>query len=287
METVNTQQDKGARDAPGIVSDLIRDGYVIARNVVPANVTQELRRLVEGHFDRLIDEYGMFDADGNSNVLKAVKSIETVPSVKELIDRTARSPRLLDTLESLLGPDISANADSTFILNDPRDTSSITRKPLHQEYWTGALSDDLTVWMPITPIDAANTLNVVPGSHYFGVLPNRNRQLLEIEGFAPGPSVTIDDIGPGDALIFHCLLLHGSAGRSNKRRIALTRIYRPTFAPMSRKMLARGTVPLRQGALSSIRDALGNDAYTPLRSYGGATSNMPELFDMETGPDST
>lgn len=263
----------------GLIESFHTDGYAILRDVVDRNAITALQEAAVEKYRDLVDAHGNYDSDGVCNTVSFAKQIGRDHDVEALINRVSRSPNLIDPLELILGPDISMNYEIALIVNDPADRSSVTNKPYHQEQWTGALSDDLTVWIPVTPVDEKNTLNVVPGSHFYGALPHRNRNLVPMDGFAIDGVRTISDINVGDALVFHSLLLHGTAGRSDNLRIALTRIYRPTFAPMSRRMQARGSICIKQGVLSRIRDALGNDAYSPLRTYGGKVSNLPKHME--------
>ena len=43
---------------------------------------------------------------------------------------------------------------------------------------------------------------------------------------------------------------------------------------------AKGLAPVRSGALTRIREVLGNDSFSALRTYGGPISNDSRLFDL-------
>lgn len=266
--------------AAGLEDKVFESGLVVARNAVDEEFAIETGNIILDYFHRLVDKYGLIDSDNNSNSMGFIGTIEEQPEIQERLANLARSPRLLDTLEELLGPDISANAHNSVLINHPSDSSLATNKALHQEFWTGQVSDDLSVWVPLTPVDKHNTLYVVPGSHFYGTLPNRNRKLLPIEGFEVGEGTALTDLGPGDAVIFHFLLLHGTVGRSDQTRIVMVKFYKPTYTETSMRLKSHGVVPMRRGALTKIRDVLGNDAYTPLRVYGGPISNKSKSFDL-------
>ena len=257
------------------------NGFAVLRGVVDVEAATTLHDTFMRNYMKRLEKYGRFAKDGESNVLSFAKSIVQSHDAADLILQINTSAEFLAALEPILGPDISMMNDVGLLVNDPKDNSKVTNKSLHQEQWTGALTDDLVAWIPLTSVCEDNTLSVVPGSHFYGVLPHRNREILPINGFSMGGAVNLTTIDVGDALIFHSLLVHGTAGRGKRLRVTLIRAYRPTFAPMSRRFQARGFTCVKQSALTRIRDALGNDACSPLRVYGGKVSNFPEQLDQE------
>jgi len=265
----------------GLEDKMFEHGIVIARNVIDKKFAIETGNIILNYFQRLVEKYNLCDSDNNSNSMGFMQTIEELPEIQDRLGKLARSSRLLDTLEELLGPDVSANAHNSILINDPNDNSPATNKALHQEFWTGQVSDDLTVWVPLSPVNKHNTLYTVPGSHFHGALPNRNRKLLPIEGFEVGKGVGLTNLSPGDAVIFHFLLLHGTTGRGKQTRITMVKFYKPTYTETSMRLKSHGVVPVRRGALTKIRDVLGNDAYTPLRTYGGPISNKSETFHLD------
>ena len=116
---------------------------------------------------------------------------------------------------------------------------------------------------------------MIPGSHFHGMLPNRNRRLMVEEGIDYGEVIPLTGFDPGDMVLFHSLLLHGTAGIGKKLRVAISYYFKNTFAETSTKYHSVGQTPLREGALNRISNVLGNDQHTPLRTYGGRVSNQP------------
>ena len=158
-------------------------------------------------------------------------------------------------------------------INDPVDSSAVTNKFLHQEAWTGANIDDLHVWIPLHETVKESTISVVPQSHYFGLLPNQNRQVVCPSGFKLPESLPLAPLHPGDVVLFHSLLLHETAGRGNEIRYSMSFNFKNTFAPTSRQQSKWSLMPIRLGPLTQIHIGLGNDYLTPLRTYGGNVSN--------------
>ena len=109
--------------------------------------------------------------------------------------------------------------------------------PWHQDnaYWCVDNANGLTIWIALDECDESNgCLTYFRGTHRIGLVPHK-------PSFAPGSSQMIEDEGlltryakekiapslkPGDVLVHHCLILHGSAANtSGKPRRGLTLQY--------------------------------------------------------------
>lgn len=109
--------------------------------------------------------------------------------------------------------------------------------PWHQDnaYWCVDNANGLTIWIALDECDESNgCLTYFKGTHKIGLVPHK-------PSFAPGSSQMIEDEGlltryakervapslkPGDVLVHHCLILHGSsANKSGKPRRGLTLQY--------------------------------------------------------------
>jgi hypothetical protein len=198
-----------------------------------------------------------------------------------LVNQLYTSENLLNCLEGFLGPDLAKiNANGLFI-NDPDDNSPVTNKACHQDIWTGASVDDIIVWIPFNNVERENTVSVVPGSHYYGILPNRNREILPLADFSMPDPLPIVDIEPGDALLFHTMLVHKTSGRGSQIRYAMHFNMRNSNAPLTKQQQAFGYIGIRQGVMTKIRAVLGNDHFTPLRTYGGKSSNFEQYTQKD------
>ena len=203
-------------------------------------------------------------------IQRTKENLEQTNLVKELYT----SENLLNCLEGFLGPDLGKTYFNGLFINDPDDDSPVTNKDYHQEIWTGASAEDMLVWIPFHNIESRGTISVVPGSHYYGLLPNRNRKILPLPDFSMPDPLPIVDIEPGDALFFHPMLVHKTAGRGSQIRYAMHFTMRNSNAPLTKKQQSYGYIGIRQGPMTKIRNILGNDHFTPLRVYGGKNSNF-------------
>lgn len=137
-----------------------------------------------------------------------------------------RTPRILDYVEDLLGPDFVCWGTHLFC-KPPFDQKAV---PFHQDaiYWPLTPSRSVTVWLAIDDADEENAaMQFIPGSHRLGPLPHEtkeldgtrvlNRQAVDAERHGEPVS---DELRAGHASIHSDLLLHGSRANSSPRRRA-------------------------------------------------------------------
>lgn len=182
------------------------------------------------------------------------RSINTRPHlVLKWLDDLIRDPRILDPVESILGPDILCWA-SGFFAKGPGDGSFVS---WHQDatYWGLSSNDVVTAWIALTPsTPESGCLRVVPGSHkrqlahrdtFHGKnLLSRGQEIAtEVEEADAGDII----LAPGQMSLHHVLIVHGSQpNRSGDWRIGFTARYIPTrlrqLSPQrDTAMLVRGT----------------------------------------------
>jgi len=144
----------------------------------------------------------------------------------------ALHPPLLEAVRALVGPDLMTI--STNVFNKPPGVDG--RHPLHQDlrYFTLRPADGIVAaWTAISRCTRENgCLAVVPGSHR-GPLRRHaypgwdfvNRGFLAADDAPIGDRVHVE-MEPGDTLLFHPLLLHGSGrNRTDGFRRAISTHY--------------------------------------------------------------
>ena len=164
------------------------------------------------------------------------------------------TPRILDLVEDVLGPDLVCWSTHLFckLPGNPMEV------PLHQDavYWPFTSTRTATVWLAIDDVDEGNAaMHFVPGSHLLGPLPFDEleldgtrvlgRRVSEAERY---PNRFVNALTAGQASIHSDLLLHGSApNTSNRRRAGLTLRYAAADARMEPgwEGWAAGTVHVR------------------------------------------
>jgi len=110
-----------------------------------------------------------------------------------------------------------------------------TRTPWHQDqpYYNVDGLQNVSFWIPVDPVSRAATLEFVAGSHRGPWLMPRSFMDHQARWFPEGSLADLPDIEadrgahrilgwalePGDAVAFHMLALHASAGADSRRRV--------------------------------------------------------------------
>ncbi|MEO7242321.1 MAG: phytanoyl-CoA dioxygenase family protein [Variovorax sp.] len=183
------------------------------------------------------------------------------------LDALVRDARIVDAVESVLGPDLLCWG-SQFFAKPPGDAAYVS---WHQDatYWGLSSPDVMTAWVALTPSTReAGCMQVVAGTHHEQVRHDDRfddaNLLSRGQEIAVGvDSATVVDVvlQPGEMSLHHVLLFHGS----QPNRSALPRIgFAIRYAPTRVRQLA----PIRDSALL-VR---GRDEYGH--------------FDLEQSPES-
>ena len=164
------------------------------------------------------------------------------------LDALVRDPRIVDAVESLLGPDLFCWG-AQFFAKPAGDAAYVS---WHQDatYWGLSSPDVATAWVALTPsTPESGCMRVVPGTHRSQV-PHEDRfddanllsrgQEIAVE---VDPKAAVDVVlRPGEMSLHHVLLFHGSEpNRSAAPRIGFAIRYVPTHV--------RQLSPIRDSAL--------------------------------------
>ncbi len=163
--------------------------------------------------------------------------------------KVLRSPRLLDAVESIIGPEIYSNPVQHVRLKPPekitpRDAEGrllLTKTPPHQD--NGVVlpeadqTDMLTVWFPLWDATIENGCMMVwPRSHRQGLIDHCPRyDGLQVPGQLVPPGAVSLPMRRGDALFMTKLTLHAShANLSDNIRWSFDLRYNPIGQPTGR-----------------------------------------------------
>lgn len=164
----------------------------------------------------------------------------------------ARNQKVLDAIESLLGPDILLWG-SSFFIKEPGTTSYVS---WHQDatYWGLDGSDVVTAWVALAdaPVESG-AMKFWPGSHKQLQIEHKDT-FHEDNLLSRGQEIAVDvpdsegvdvPLKAGEMSLHHVLLVHGSEpNRSSDRRIGFALRYIPTRLAQTktrdRAMLVRG-----------------------------------------------
>ena len=247
--------------------DYHRDGYLVVRGLVPDTEVEEIRHhteeLMSGRI--IIDGVeppppGLTPEQMGQHWLR----IHMLHRKHELHERYLLQPRILDVLEALIGPDVSALQTMLFLKPPGREGQGY-----HQDaYYIPTYPDTLIgSWLAVDPADEENgCMKVIPGSHHEPIYPDENKLgqnhtdgSIEDLAVIAGASATDESVNgltpvaakyggrevaarmaPGDVLFFHSHLLHRSHANRTQTR------FRRAF--VSHYCNARSLVPWNHGA---------------------------------------
>lgn len=154
----------------------------------------------------------------------------------------ASSPRILDCIAPLMGPDIMV-LSTHFFCKYPRQTEKFVAWHQDVTYWGLEPPDAVTAWYAVDDSDVENgCMRVIPASHRQGIVAHgessRPGNLLSINqsveaDFDEDQAVDLT-LKAGQISIHHGQLIHGSnPNASSRRRCGLTiRYCRPSVKPV-------------------------------------------------------
>jgi hypothetical protein len=182
---------------------------------------------------------------------------------------TLRNEKLLDTVESIIGPEIYSNPVQHVRLKPPEHLTptdaagrvQLGKTPVHQD--NGVVTqeadqtDMLTVWFPLWDASVENgCLLVWPQSHRRGLLDHCPRPSgLSIPGRLLDGKARSLPMRRGDALLMHKLTIHAShANHSDNIRWSFDLRYNPIGQPTGRSSFPGFVARSRANPAAELRD---------------------------------
>lgn len=207
----------------------------------------------------------------------------------------ATHPKVLDAVESVLGPNLLVWATSLFT-KYPRDTGFIS---WHQDatYWGLDSSQVTTAWIALSESSTENgCMRVVEGSQTLPIQrhvdtyaeDNLLSRGQEIACNVDEKDATDVVLAPGEMSLHHVKIIHGSnANPSNKKRIGFTvRYITPEVKQVGEKLpvvLARGEDPYRNFPRLESPPPADQDLAEGLRRQAEATRSHMEALRKTRG----
>jgi hypothetical protein len=182
---------------------------------------------------------------------------------------TLRNERLLDAVESIIGPEIYSNPVQHVRLKPPEHLTpkdaagrvQLGKTPVHQDNGVVLPEADqteiLTVWFPLWDATVENGCLVVwPQSHRQGLLDHCPRPAgLQIPGRLLSGKAQPMPMKRGDALLMHKLTVHASlANHSDNIRWSFDLRYNPIGQPTGRSAFPGFIARSRQSPQAELRD---------------------------------
>ena len=219
-----------------------RNGYVLLRGLFePDELEIRIARLIDVIQGRVEPAPGMLVMRDVMVAKGAVRPSSRETEIAKVQDFQndpvlygyVQHSRLLDAVEAFIGPDIAAI--HTMLINKPPGVDG--RHPLHQDllYFPFRPADRiLASWTALEPCTKENgCLVVVPGTHLGELLPHElpdwdyvNLAYFGAARVGAHPERVHLEMSPGDTVLFHPLLLHGSGtNRTSGFRRAISAHY--------------------------------------------------------------
>ena len=171
--------------------------------------------LSPGEVRAALDVIARFDAQP-PDVRKGLLLSKSTYVSKTLCD-ICRSPRILDAVETLIGPDILVWG-ANFFLKEPRSSAYVS---WHQDaaYWGLEPADVVTAWVALTPSTrASGCMRVAPGTH-LGALAAHKDTWAQDNLLSRGQEIAVDvdasrvvdiELRAGEMSLHHVKLAHNS-----------------------------------------------------------------------------
>jgi sporadic carbohydrate cluster 2OG-Fe(II) oxygenase len=170
-----------------------------------------------------------FAIDRLENFHHAVPALETAALTKKLIKltegdsfRSIYFDFVKSVLEPLVGTEIAPQRFPNFRAHLPNRPDMCI--PFHTDSWYGHGSDEINVWIPLTPAKESASLALIPlaQSHQLThEAQTRCMRLHEMESLF-SPHAKAVDVNPGDVVLFTPHHLHGnSENKTGKTRVSI------------------------------------------------------------------
>lgn len=204
-----------------MVSAYRQDGFVAGVPALSLDEVAQMRQLIE----TLETDHALGAGGHNLNQFYRVNGHVVIDALAQV----ARTPRILDTVESLLGPNLLVWSVELFI-KEPQSKHTVS---WHQDitYWgMGETDDEVTAWIALSDVSVeAGCMRFLPGSHKQGIVSHndtfaddnmlsRGQEIADVneEQAVHGP------LKPGEMSLHHGRCFHASSeNRASERRIGL------------------------------------------------------------------
>lgn len=244
--------------------DLLDDLYEgwQAQGLVPASGDMDFWQKLLVSYEACCDWFQPMDISLPGGEIKAQTPFHFGPAVFDMIS----APRLLDLVESLIGPEITSNPIQHVRLKPPaptlrgsEDRAHIMATDWHQDravaHEEGDATQMVTVWLAISDATVENgCLQAIPGKpQMYPHCPKRQTAIAD--GFLDFDQAQPLPVPAGGAVIFHPLTPHASLdNRSDRFRWSFDIRYNVTGQPTGRAHFPEFVARSRKNPETVLRD---------------------------------
>lgn len=244
--------------------DELRDGWVAGGQLDPAAPEASFDELITSAYHAGLDYFQPMDISLPPGDITPDLPFHAGPAVFRMMTDT----RLLDSIESIIGPEITSNPiqhvrikPPATILDETEIRAHITATEWHQDRAVTLEEADrtrmVTCWLAVTDATVENgCLQVVRGSHRGAMMPHcPNPQLGIPDEFIDRDAAVPLPVKAGGAILFHPLTIHGSLiNTTSTVRWSFDLRYNVTGDPTGRPMFPDFVARSREAPDSEMRD---------------------------------
>ena len=254
-------------------------GHFVLEDCIPATLLEEARESMRQGLGRILGRPCESLPEGIRAAISPYRQFDVQHFIHQELQACGIKRRILlhaEVLEHfihLIGPDLAYNRAGSVVFNIHGVTDGLYQKKWHQEMWSGACLNELRIWLPLSMSPNTGGMEFVPGSHLWGMIPNRNREPVE---WPESYEVAAPEMREGHLVLFHPLTLHRTIPNPDQDipRVALTVAVRNIFYPWTGQGYFQSWQPFHSSGVGQVQKALGNPYLTPFRTLGGALSHV-------------
>jgi phytanoyl-CoA hydroxylase len=195
-----------------------KQGYTIVRDLIDADelaavlarLEQAIMRKLDPNIHVQIEPGREHDPPDPADPWRFIRKAAYLIRYDPFFQQFVAQDRFVSLARSLLSEQIRCLGDEAQF-KPPRVGSA---HPWHQDqpYYSGLTEHFATIWLALDPATKANgCMQVIPGSHNLGEIQRRNPKQAWFDDDEIDTSNTVHaELAPGDALLFHSRVLHGS-----------------------------------------------------------------------------
>jgi len=258
--------------------EFFHTGFLVLRHCIPPELVQEAQLIMTSALCRLLNknvrvDEGIIEACEIHNQADVQYYLHQEIQGKRLKRKILLLEPVLDIAVQCLGPDLAYNRDGAVAINIKPTSDNLFMKAMHQEIWSGAGVMELRLWAPLSMRDSAGGMSFIPGSHRWGLIPNRERMPFDVPAEADMTAV-VPEVREGDVVFFHSMTLHATEPLTDKPpRVAITTGIRSVYHKHSGHEHLQSWQPYHFSPMGRIQKALGNPWLSSYRTLGSPLSH--------------
>ena len=210
-----------------VEGDFWRDGAVCVRGAFSSDEIALAEQAIEANLACLSEHAKRASSDDDGSFIEDFCNWQRIAEMESFI-RTSAAARIA---AELVGTDTLRLYHDHVLVKEP---GTRQRTPWHQDlpYYNVAGRQNVSMWCPVDPVPLESTLELIAGSHLGPWFMPRSFLDGQAKWFPTGALAELPDIDadphrfpvirwalePGDAVFFHMLTLHGSAGTNGPGR---------------------------------------------------------------------